>query len=258
MFHPDAVSAHSHLFHGYLREISTLGLVDRVYDQTNHARPADLHRVYAKAAADLAPLLDEVRFSGALASLYMDDFEATGNDSTATVLTDHQPDLGIPIEVIATLQAYSSPLPDPVTLFYEPHTKLAGDRILSLWFAGQLLDSALFRSVAVLDRLAALLWCAAGKTLREVRGKPHLPAFRKAYLDQLTGFFPTEAWDTLYSLTVHPLFDLLMDTRNGFTHSHRQFSELHGHYRVAYNVQGDGKQLQISQAIDKETHRAIV
>lgn len=112
-------------------------------------------------------------FWGAIvaAVLYIADFEGRRGDATEDVHLAPLRKIGIPIEVIATLQAYAAPPSDPITLLHKPDTKLAGDRVLSLWFAGQLLDSALFRSVAVLDRLATLLWCASGRPLRKVRGR---------------------------------------------------------------------------------------
>jgi len=221
--------------------------------------PLDIHEAYADALTDLAQLLEEIRFSGALACLYIEDYTLTSHaPDEETGEAKRLRDLGMPVEVIAALSAYVTPPPYPIILLETPHTKLAGDRVLSLWFAGQILDAALVRTVAALDRLATLLWCAAGRSLRDARGRSRFPAFRRGDLTQLKGAFRDTEWGALYALTDHVLFNFLLGDRNDFTHSRRRLSELHGAYRVAYGTQGDPAEVRIQQAIDKDTHLAIL
>lgn len=255
-FHPEVVAKNSDLLREHLHPISTEGLVDRLYADDDPL-PPETHRVYAETVTDLGALLDEIRFSAALASLYIDDYLAHIDPAESPSTPSHA-DAGIPIEVMATLHAYFAPLPEPITLIESPHTKMTGNRVLSLWFAGQLLDAALVRLVAILDRHAILLWCASGLPLERRHGRLHRPAFRTHYLAQMEGRFSAVPWKQFSDLTAHPLFGFLLEARDDFTHSIRKFSELHGHYRVAYNVRGDLDQIEVTEAMDRGTHLAIV
>ena len=59
-----------------------------------------------------------------------------------------------PAEVIVVAQRYAREPPNAAELFEDPHRQIAGGRILSRWFAAQLIDSALYRGIAACDRLA--------------------------------------------------------------------------------------------------------
>jgi hypothetical protein len=113
----------------------------------------------------------------------------------------------------------------------------------------------LVRVVAALDRVAIILWSSANLPIPVSKRASH-PAFRPSYLRQLAGHYPDNAVGPILKLTEHELYRVLVSARNGFTHSRRIMSELHGHYRVAYEA-ADPRGV-ITQAIDKRTHMAIL
>jgi hypothetical protein len=219
-----------------------------------------LRTVFAEAVVELSTLLDEVRFSGALAALFIRDYEMTAEAAQKSEPEpDDLPRLGMPIEALALLSPYLAPLPPPITLFQQPHIQLAGNRVLSLSFAGQLIDSALFRAVAALDRLATMLWCSSGIPLPLDHGRVRHPAFRGGDLRTLQSAYMLGEFTRLQELLKHPLFELLLEVRNGFTHASRPLSALHGYYRVGYHTGADmGAKGEIREAMNRQTHLAIL
>lgn len=258
-FAPEALAAHAQLFHGHLSEITTEGLTAPLGVPLRFGLPHEFRDALADAVVDLGDLIDEIRFSGAMAELFIADYEKRGPLPTETD-EEHKRlrALGMPIDALALLRAYFAPLPEPVTLFFEPHRQLAGERFLSLWFAGQLIDSALFRLVAALDRLASMLWAGARLPLADSKGRPRHPAFRSRDLKALASSYPDREMEVLLGLTKHELFGLLMNVRNEFAHSRRVLSELHGHYRIGYRVGPTAEGERIVQALDRQTHLAIL
>lgn len=167
-------------------------------------------------------------------------------------------DFPMPVEVDALLRRYFRPLPWPAKLFDDPYAEIAGDRVLGRWFAGQLLDSALFRALAACDRLAILLWANAELPLKTRRdGEPIHPSFRRYYLNQLTepyGQHP--AWEELVSFADDELFRYTKNIRDGFTHSRRMRSQLHGDYVIEY-LGDEERGVPPTAAIDAVDHVAL-
>lgn len=260
-FHDRALAESADLWHGHLEHISLEGLTGPLMRREADALPSDLRDIFAETITDLADLIDEIRFSGALAALLIADHtlqqrEAELDDDRAQAREN-----ALPVEAMALLRNYFAAMPMPATLFEDPHTPMAGQRVLSRWFAGQLIDSALFRLVAGLDRLAVLLTSAAGKRFAVGKDGLRYPAFRAGDLEKLKSAYPEALWEKVRALTDHPLFKFLMDARNGFTHSRRLYSELHGHYRIVYGVPdiaGEERDLSVQEGIDPAMHLAVL
>src|SRR5207249_3552874 len=106
------------LFRGHLREIPIEELSKVLHSEQRTRFSPQLRTVFAQAMVELSTLLDEVRFSGALAALLIRDYEMTAE---AAQKSEPEPDdltrLGIPIEALALLSPYLAPLPTPITLF---------------------------------------------------------------------------------------------------------------------------------------------
>jgi hypothetical protein len=140
-------------------------------------------------------------------------------------------------------------------LFEQPHQQISGGRILSRWFAAQLVDSALYRGIAACDRLAILLRCQAGAPVEITKsGERRQPAFTSGDLKQLHSTYAAiPEWSSLRQLTINPLFEFIKQERNGFTHERRTPSELHGERAVVYGSEGGGNE-QVVPVMDAETH----
>lgn len=259
-FHEEALAGQEDLLSGHLREISVQGLTQPLAHLLQNQTPPWESDTYAEVVADLSWLLDEIRFSGALADLLIRDQVLSAKDAPAEGPASPAIPPGMPIEVIALLHPYFATLPYPSVLFEAPHSDMTGSRVLSLWFAGQMIDSALFRLVAALDRLATALWCLSGKALarRKKDNKVLHPAFVATDLAKVPKSFDAEAWQQLTSLLQHPLYQVVKDMRNGFTHNHRWYSGLHGFDQVVYGTSGPKEAFRQVRAMDGSTHLAVL
>ena len=215
---------------------------------------ATLRKTFFDALIDLHRLVEEYRFHVAFAHLLMFDVTERVREGTAARI-DEDPildQLGIPDEALALLFPFFR-RPSSVTEFFrEPHVIITGHRRLSSWLAGQLLDSALVRGIAACDRVATLLWTRAGIPIPQRYGDPYLPSFLPRQLSRLDSFYDAQPeWPELKELADHVIYKSVRAIRNGFTHSRRIPSELHGEKVIAT---ADGEPV---QGLDVATHLAF-
>jgi hypothetical protein len=213
-------------------------------------------RVYTDSYIDLLRLLEEIRFELALAALLLRDYTLKRERGEAP--ERERPKHPLPVESTALLRRYFREVPSPEELFHNPYAEISGNRILGRWFAGQLLDSVLYRTVASSDRLAILLWTRAELPLEARRdGQPIHPAFRRRYLDQLADRYSQQpAWEELVGFLDYPLFETAKNLRDGFTHSRRIASQLHGDDLVVYASDYARGAVPV-EAIDAADHLAL-
>jgi hypothetical protein len=201
-----------------------------------------LVRAYVDAQTDLHRLLEEVRFEAAFACLLLRDYREKRERGEAPRPEPSPLPFGLlDAETSAVLSRYMREPPSPADFLRSPHEEIAGHRILSRWFAGQLLDSALVREVAESDRLATLLWTRAGLPLRVTKkAREHNPAFTPKELRELNACYQHRPeWSQLRALAANKLFTFAKGLRDDWTHGRRLISELHGEeYRSYGNEPG--------------------
>lgn len=192
---------------------------------------------YFDALLELHRLLEEYRFHVSLAHLLVLDIGPSIEAGLAEPRRlDPMVDAagGMPDESRALLLPYMREAPSAVELFDEPHLLTTGGRRLSGWFGGQLIDDALVRGIAALDRIATMLWVRVSRPIATTaRGVPLLPGFSRHTLDKLNRAYTDADWQTLVDLTDHVLFAQVKRIRNDFTHARRIASELHGERYVS-------------------------
>lgn len=222
----------------------------------------DLHRTYIDALTDLHLLIDEYRFEALLALTILRDYvikRDRGDAPTVKGSGHEQFDaMPWPAEVVVVAKRYAVEPPNAAELFEQPHQQIAGGRILSRWFAAQMVDSALYRGIAACDRLAILLRCRAELPVETSRrGDRRQPSFGRGSLSELDAAYQDRAeWSDLRALAENKLFDFIKQERNGFTHQRRRPSELHGERAIIYRGTGD-KPEEIVPAMDAQTHYAL-
>jgi hypothetical protein len=239
-------------------------LSDAVFEYPeNKARVIDdpeLRRTYSDALMDLHHLVDEFRFESLLALTILRDYVLKRDRGEAPAIRgsgDPELDaLPLPASVITVLLSYAREPPSPATLFCNPHQQISGGRILSRWFAAQLIDSALYRGIAACDRLAILLRCQASLPVARTRGGDRRqPSFSSSDLRELDPAYARFAdWKQLRELAVNDLYQFVKQERNGFTHERRRPSELHGERAMVY---GPTMQEEVVPGMDAQTHYAL-
>lgn len=179
--------------------------------------------LYDETLVDLVRLLEEFRFGASVGAMY-----ARGvREQVRPLRESHKlwpQNVGMSPKVLALLAGYGQNTLPPDQLLLDPTAALGGHRVLGGWWAAQLLDSAIIRGIAVLDRVAILLHCIAGHI-----DSRRMPAFRAHYLDRLTTVFGADPeWETLHGLGRSEIFLFVKDMRDGHVHRMRLPAELHG------------------------------
>lgn len=186
----------------------------------------------ADVLTELQRLMDEIQFSTCMSYMLLRDFAVNGRGDIPT------PDFTMPEHVKALLVPYV-PLTRASGLLDDLHSALSGDRHLSRWLAGMLLDGALIKQVSVLDRLATLLELAAGKPLRTQKGSGRwmAPVFSRKELDRLAGYYSaTPEWVNLCELAEDEVTVWIRDeVRGGLIHRRRLPSALVGDAVLNYS-----------------------
>jgi hypothetical protein len=263
---PEAILETERAEHESFPPPSLDGLSDLIFAYPGNAQsPIEdetLARVYLDALLDIHVLVDEYRFEALLALSLLLDYRRKLDRGEAQPLTssgdpafDKMP---WPAETLAVVRNCAVQPPSPSVLFTNPHRQIAGNRILSRWVAGQMLDSALYRGIAACDRLAIMLHCRSGHPLRRnSKNELQAPSFTRDELKPLGQFFSSRpSWANVRELAVHPLFKFAKEERNGFTHHRRRPSELHGEKAVVYGSLSGGAE-EIVEPIDARSHYAI-
>jgi hypothetical protein len=259
---PEAVHGASELYWGELGAIEFSDGYTAWFSERSESRATlqestmpPLVRAYVDAQTDLHRLLEEIRFETAFAWLLLRDYAVKRDRGDAPKVEPSPLPPGVlDAEVAAVISRYMREPPGPAEFLHAPHVEVAGGRILSRWFAGQLLDSALVREVAASDRLATLLWTRAGLPLRVTRGgREHRPAFTPDELRELNAFYSHRTeWKELRALATNDLFKFAKGLRDDWTHARRLVSELHGEEYRSY-----GHEPGVA-GVDAADHMAIV
>jgi hypothetical protein len=265
-FDPEAIAAASELEHEHFPVPNFGGLSDLVMDYPENPLrvipDSELHRTYFDALNDLHLLVEEYRFSALLAVTLLRDYslkrERGDAPPTPGAVDARFDNMAWPVEVVAVMRGYATEPPNAAELFEDPHQQMSGNRILSRWFAAQLIDSALYRGIAACDRMAILLRCQAGLPVKVTsKGERRQPSFSKSHLKALnSSYATTPVWKRLVDLATSPLFEFVRQERNGFTHERRRPSELHGERAIVYGSQGSGPEETVFP-LDAASHYAL-
>lgn len=86
------------------------------------------------------------------------------------------------------------------------------------WIFHMMVDSAVYRAVAALDRLATILWYAAELPMERVY-------FRSRKVRKLHGAISTKETEELLKIAEGELFNFIIDYRDGLTHRIKAYSK---------------------------------
>lgn len=243
----------------HLAPVELAVLVGPLVDVNNDVFRTDGHRLaYLDALVDLRHLLDEVRFEVALGSMIVWDFRARqkrGDVADNDLLTEARARLGaeteipLPDAVLPFLAAHGEEPPSPEVLLTDPHRHF-GTRVLSTWFAGQLLDSAIFRSLGALDRAVALLQARAGIPSVSGDERPRRPTFGKGSVEEVAAaeLYDADLLDGLDQVIESSLYEDLVSLRHGFTHRRRGHFTAGGERLTKYQARDGGEDVVVRGA----------
>lgn len=206
-------------------------------------------KFYADALYDMSRLIDELRFEASLAAVYIIDFgeeiSLKGQAHDKPSASFSPPGIALPL---LSPQLRNKPTPLLTQFFSQPATPLTGHGVIAGWFAAQLIDSALMRSITALDCIAMLLWSATGRSFkRDNEGNLILPAFCQIDLTFIKPEYGSKpAWPDLYGLTEHSCLRMVRPYNRGFVHRRRLPMQLHGGSELSVTFGGEGAMPTIS------------
>ena len=224
-------------FHG----IWALAMADR-FDTEPIEDPVRRQR-HVLALSEMHELIQEARYELGLATRLQYLFRTAVQAGTAGPNVPSRPHefdelglgdeaLAIPPVVLLLLADEGSPLPRPAALWENPHQHMSHHRVLSLWLSAQMVDSAVVRILAALDRLATALHFALsaseGPELRQRRGVPMLPIFDADQIERMAyRYGESPEIKTLRKIAQAPLTSAGRDMRDFFIHRGRWRSAGH-------------------------------
>lgn len=202
------------------------------YSQNQLSMHAAEFQIYQDSLSEIVNLIDEARFLSAISWAYLQDMS-----EDFKVFADSQPPISITGLVGALLAPHVNHDNPPSILFDNPSSKISRNRLIGTWFAGNLLDSAIIRQLAVIDRVLAILYVSVGiqiSTFQET-GEPIYPTLSANALAKLKQNISEEDSASLAEIFGSQEFANLKDFRNRFLHRHRIETQLHGDffYKIA-------------------------
>ncbi len=235
----EAVQSSDDVYHGQLEPIDISAFAAGLLDERGKAPllPSREEReIYADSLFDLSRLLEEVRFEVALAVMLLVDFRVRRDMGEVGIRENPDNNIGMPVQILAVLAPYSMQPPSPTDLLRSPHQPISGYRHLSRWFAAQLLDSAILRTLSCMDRVVTMLHLRAGLAVKKRSdGTLLLPSFTRQDLRALRPAYERHgSWKDFRAIIDNPIYGLIKRFRDGMVHHRRWPSELHGETKVAY------------------------
>ena len=96
------------------------------------------------------------------------------------------------------------------------------------WLFHMMIDSAVFRTIAAMDRIALLLWIVAGLPVSDKHGRPSRVYFRSGKIAAMQRALPSAQVDSLLQIAAGPLWEYVLAYRDGLSHSAKMYSRIAG------------------------------
>ena len=116
------------------------------------------------------------------------------------------------------------------------------------WVFHMMIDNAIYRVIAALDRLAKIVWYAADLPLTYKNGKGTKVYFRGRKIDRIDAKLGSEQSKTLLGIATGPLLEYVTDYRDGLAHDFKAYSKIAGARPTDEWTGADGKRVQIQHA----------
>jgi len=150
----------------------------------------------------------------ALESLPLDDpLEASIRDS------------GVPTAALLLLRSY---VRDADKVLYSDLEESRRGGTVGGWIFHMMIDSAIFRIIGAMDRMALLLWIVAALPMTDESGRQERVYFRSRKLGRIRDAVPCEELEQLVQIASGPLWEYALSYRDGLSHSAKQYSIIAG------------------------------
>lgn len=171
-------------------------------------------------------------------------------DDSLTIVSKY----GAPANALLLLRGY---VRDADRIFFEDLAIARRGGTVAGWIFHMMIDNAIYRSTATLDRIAHLLWYEIELPLQE-SGKEVRIYFRKGTLEKVYKKWKSPHVKSLLNLCEDPAFKYIISYRNKYTHTEKVYSSIAGTRPADEWTGPDGKHyIRAPLEIDAETLFAL-
>lgn len=171
----------------------------------------------------------------------------------ALLLMETQPHIFEPPKDLSAQMLYQYGMPGRVMLllreyvrgadevFYSDLSESRGGGTVAGWIFHMMIDGSIYRTVAVLDRVARILWYAAKLPSQHKNGRPVKVYFRSGKIRQIHQVIDNDHSLKLLEIAGGPLLKYVIGYRDGLTHDMKVYSQIAGAQPSEEWITPDGK-----------------
>jgi hypothetical protein len=208
------------------------------------------YEIFQDSFSEIVNLMEESRLLASLAAAYLQDL-----DESFQRFRESQVQISMSGKVGALLAGYIDFNHPPSMLFSSPQRHISKNRLMGTWFAGTLIDSAIIRQIAIVDRILAILVSVLNLPIERFKDSGELiyPSANPKTLQKLSSHLSSEDSSKFLDILVNENFKTLKDFRDRFVHRHRVETQLHGDF--FYKIRDDSPEL--FRGLDSDHHLAL-
>lgn len=134
-------------------------------------------------------------------------------------------EIGMPASALLLLRGF---IKDADRVLYDDLSEGRRGGTVAGWIFHMMIDSAIYRVVAALDRLAHLLWHVAGLPKQDSKGKSVRIYFRAGKIAEIDNAINDVYSNEILKIAAGPLMEFIVDYRNKYTHEAKAYSVIAG------------------------------
>lgn len=175
---------------------------------------------------DIDDLISQVRWHLGQALLLMDQYgELLKEDNNEESLERLIRQVGAPTSVLLLLRGY---IHQADRVLYGKADEPRRGGTAAGWLFHMMIDSAIYRTIAVLDRIAHILWYAAELPRQNQGGREIYVYFRSKRMQAVDASIQSPESGEIVKIASSPLFEFITQYRDGLTHEAKAYSSIAG------------------------------
>jgi hypothetical protein len=188
---------------------------------------------------DIDDLTAQTRWHLGQALLLMEAYpQALGPNADGDEVDKTLREIGMPSVAMHLIRGF---IRNADQVIYDDLTERRHGGTVAGWIFHMMIDSAIYRVMAALDRLAHLLWSAAGLPRQDKKGKTVRIYFRAAKLAEIDKVIDDNHSKEILRIAEGPLMEYVISYRNKYTHEAKEYSVIAGAMPSHDWVSSDGK-----------------
>lgn len=187
---------------------------------------------------DIDDLIAQTRWNLGQALLLMEQYpQITANVETEDPIERLISDNEMPAKALHLLRGY---IAGADRVLYSDLSQPRRSGTAAGWIYHMMIDDAIYRTIAALDRLAQILWYAAKLPIRNKKGERVKVYFRSKKMTEIDSAIQDKNSRKLVDLASHPFLEYVIGYRDGFAHDMKVYSKIAGSRPIDEWISADG------------------